>query len=107
MTMGCAMSDDHADRIDQLKFSRRPRPPKRGLLAFRPPLHPTPQEFDMTNATHPFDALMNITARPQTVFVRGEGSYLWDDGGKRYLDFIQGWAVNCLGHSPPCIADAL
>jgi acetylornithine/N-succinyldiaminopimelate aminotransferase len=61
----------------------------------------------MTIATHPFDALMEITARPPTVFVRGEGSYLWDDTGKRYLDFIQGWAVNCLGHSPPVIADAL
>jgi acetylornithine/N-succinyldiaminopimelate aminotransferase len=61
----------------------------------------------MTNATKPFDALMDITARPQTVFVRGEGSYLWDDGGKRYLDFIQGWAVNCLGHSPPALARAL
>src|SRR5712672_4071488 len=61
----------------------------------------------MTIATHPFDALMNITARPPTVFVRGEGSYLWDDSGKRYLDFIQGWAVNCLGHSPPQIAEAL
>ena len=61
----------------------------------------------MLNATHPFDALMDITARPQTVFVRGEGAYLWDDTGKRYLDFIQGWAVNCLGHSPACIADAI
>src|SRR5712671_3573501 len=61
----------------------------------------------MTIATHPFDALMEITARPPTVFVRGEGSYLWDDSGKRYLDFIQGWAVNGLGHSPPAIADAL
>ena len=61
----------------------------------------------MTNATKPFDALMDITARPRTVFVRGEGSYLWDDGGKRYLDFIQGWAVNCLGHSPPALARAL
>ncbi len=61
----------------------------------------------MTMATHPFDALMNITARPPTVFVRGEGSYLWDDTGKRYLDFIQGWAVNCLGHSPPEVAEAL
>ena len=61
----------------------------------------------MTNATKPFDALMDITARPQTVFVRGEGSYLWDDGGRRYLDFIQGWAVNCLGHSPPVLARAL
>jgi acetylornithine/N-succinyldiaminopimelate aminotransferase len=61
----------------------------------------------MTIATHPFDALMDITARPPTVFVRGEGSFLWDYSGKRYLDFIQGWAVNCLGHSPPVIAKAL
>src|SRR5882757_9221543 len=61
----------------------------------------------MTNATHPFDALMDITARPQAVFVSGEGGYLWDDSGKRYLDFVQGWAVNCLGHSPKIIADAL
>jgi acetylornithine/N-succinyldiaminopimelate aminotransferase len=61
----------------------------------------------MTNATHPFDALMDITTRPSTVFVRGEGSWLWDDSGKRYLDFVQGWAVNCLGHSPPAIAEAL
>jgi acetylornithine/N-succinyldiaminopimelate aminotransferase len=61
----------------------------------------------MTIATHPFDALMDITARPPAVFVRGEGSWLWDDSGKRYLDFVQGWAVNCLGHSPPVIAEAL
>jgi acetylornithine/N-succinyldiaminopimelate aminotransferase len=61
----------------------------------------------MTIATHPFDALMDITARPNTVFVRGEGSWLWDDKEKRYLDFIQGWAVNCLGHSPPIVAEAL
>jgi acetylornithine/N-succinyldiaminopimelate aminotransferase len=61
----------------------------------------------MSIATHPFDALMDITARPPAVFVRGEGAWLWDDSGKRYLDFIQGWAVNCLGHSPPEVADAL
>jgi acetylornithine/N-succinyldiaminopimelate aminotransferase len=61
----------------------------------------------MTNATHPYDALMNITARPPTVFVKGDGAYLWDDNGKRYLDFMQGWAVNCLGHSPAIVADAL
>jgi acetylornithine/N-succinyldiaminopimelate aminotransferase len=67
----------------------------------------TVEELDMNIATHPFDALMEITARPPTVFVRGEGSFLWDDSGKRYLDFIQGWAVNCLGHSPPSVAEAL
>lgn len=61
----------------------------------------------MTTATHPYDALMNITARPPTVFVKGDGAYLWDDSGKRYLDFMQGWAVNCLGHSPAIVADAL
>ena len=61
----------------------------------------------MTDATQPFDALMNITARPPTVFVKGDGAYLWDDSGKRYLDFMQGWAVNCLGHSPAIVADAL
>jgi len=61
----------------------------------------------MTNAAHPFDALMDITTRPPAVFVRGEGSFLWDETGKRYLDFVQGWAVNCLGHSPPEIAEAL
>jgi acetylornithine/N-succinyldiaminopimelate aminotransferase len=61
----------------------------------------------MNIAAHPFDSLMDITARPPTVFVRGEGSFLWDDNGRRYLDFIQGWAVNCLGHSPPIVAEAL
>ena len=61
----------------------------------------------MINAINPYDALMNITARPPTVFVKGAGAYLWDDGGKRYLDFMQGWAVNCLGHSPAVVADAL
>ncbi len=61
----------------------------------------------MTDTTHPFDALMEITARPPVVFVRGAGSYLWDDTRKRYLDFVQGWAVNALGHSPPAVAEAL
>jgi acetylornithine/N-succinyldiaminopimelate aminotransferase len=61
----------------------------------------------MTDTTHPFDALMEITARPPVVFVRGAGSYLWDESRKRYLDFVQGWAVNALGHSPPAVAEAL
>lgn len=57
----------------------------------------------MTNATHPFDALMDITARPEVVFVRGAGSYLWDHNRNRFLDFVQGWAVNPLGHSPTIV----
>lgn len=51
--------------------------------------------------------LMPITARPEIVFMRGEGAYLFDDQGKRYLDWVQGWAVNCLGHSPAVIAKAI
>jgi acetylornithine/N-succinyldiaminopimelate aminotransferase len=61
----------------------------------------------MDIASHPFEALMDITPRPPTVFVRGEGSLLWDDTGKRHLDFVQGWAVNCLGHSPLAVVEAL
>jgi acetylornithine/N-succinyldiaminopimelate aminotransferase len=51
--------------------------------------------------------LMRITERPAQVMVRGVGSYLWDHTGTRYLDFIQGWAVNALGHAAPEIAAAL
>jgi acetylornithine/N-succinyldiaminopimelate aminotransferase len=61
----------------------------------------------MTLQNYATRALMEITSRPATVFVKGEGSWLWDHHGKRYLDFVQGWAVNCLGHSPPAVADAI
>ncbi len=39
--------------------------------------------------------------RPQVVFERGEGAYLFDSEGKRYLDFASGIAVTALGHSDP------
>jgi acetylornithine/N-succinyldiaminopimelate aminotransferase len=50
---------------------------------------------------------MYITKRPEIVMISGEGSWLTDDSGKRYLDFLQGWAVNCLGHSNPGMIAAL
>ena len=53
------------------------------------------------------EALMEVTARPQLVMVRGEGSWIVDHHCKRYLDFVQGWAVNTLGHCPPEIDRAL
>ncbi|MDP6871986.1 MAG: acetylornithine transaminase [Alphaproteobacteria bacterium] len=60
-------------------------------------------------ATIPNDPspLMDITQRPETVFVRGQGSWLFDSNGKKYLDFVQGWAVNCLGHSPEPLVSAI
>jgi acetylornithine/N-succinyldiaminopimelate aminotransferase len=53
------------------------------------------------------DALMDVAARPPLVMVEGRGSWLTDHVGRRYLDFVQGWAVNSLGHCPPQIAAAL
>lgn len=60
-------------------------------------------EFSQFNV----NALMEITSRPDLVFVRGQGSWLEDHAGKRYLDFVQGWAVNTLGHCAPEMQKAL
>jgi acetylornithine/N-succinyldiaminopimelate aminotransferase len=53
------------------------------------------------------NAIMPITNRPDAVMVRGEGSWLYDHMNRAYLDLVQGWAVNCLGHSPAVLVDAL
>ncbi|AXK38110.1 acetylornithine transaminase [Crenobacter cavernae] len=55
----------------------------------------------------PIHALMPIAHRPDIVFSHGQGSWLVDTRGKRYLDFVQGWAVNGLGHSPPALVRAI
>jgi len=44
---------------------------------------------------------------PQVMFVRGQGTELWDDQGGRYLDFLCGLAVTSLGHSHPVVAEAI
>ena len=51
--------------------------------------------------------LMNTYPPQPVTFVRGEGSRLWDDEGREYLDFLSGLAVTSLGHSHPVVADAL
>ena len=45
--------------------------------------------------------------RVPVVLVRGKGARVWDDKGKEYLDFVGGWAVNCLGHAHPVVVRAL
>jgi acetylornithine/N-succinyldiaminopimelate aminotransferase len=45
--------------------------------------------------------------RQPILFVRGRGVYLWDSGGKRYLDFLSGIGVNALGHGHPAIQAAI
>jgi acetylornithine/N-succinyldiaminopimelate aminotransferase len=45
--------------------------------------------------------------RPSVVMEYGKGMYLWDTEGNRYLDFVGGWAVTSLGHSPAVLQEAL
>lgn len=51
--------------------------------------------------------LMNTYARLPVTFTKGEGVWLWDDQGKRYLDAVAGVAVNSLGHAHPMLAHAI
>ncbi len=60
-----------------------------------------------TPATSRFDPVMAINKRPQVAMVEGRGSWMTDETGKVYLDFVQGWAVNCLGHAPDVIVHAV
>ncbi len=52
-------------------------------------------------------ALMNTFGPPQRVLVRGEGCYVWDADGNRYLDLLAGIAVNALGHAHPLLVSAV
>ena len=53
------------------------------------------------------DPLMPTYPPPAVEFVRGEGSWLWDAEGRRYLDLLSGLAVTSLGHSHPAVAEAV
>jgi acetylornithine/N-succinyldiaminopimelate aminotransferase len=52
-------------------------------------------------------SLMGVFGRPKAVLTRGEGCYVWDADGKRYLDLLAGIAVNSLGHGHPAVVDAI
>ena len=51
--------------------------------------------------------IMKSAALPSRELVRGEGCYVWDDTGAKYLDFLAGIAVNTLGHAHPVLVDAV
>ena len=65
----------------------------------------------MTNASIKAEAtkyIINTYGEARALaFVRGEGAYVWDADGKRYLDFLGGIAVNGLGHCHPAVVDAI
>jgi acetylornithine aminotransferase len=52
-------------------------------------------------------SLMGTYGTPQRVLVRGEGAYVWDAEGNRYLDLLAGIAVNALGHAHPFLVSAI
>jgi acetylornithine/N-succinyldiaminopimelate aminotransferase len=52
-------------------------------------------------------SMMNTFGPPKRVFVRGEGCYVWDANGRRYLDLLAGIAVNALGHAHPTVLSAI
>jgi acetylornithine/N-succinyldiaminopimelate aminotransferase len=52
-------------------------------------------------------SLMNTFGPPRLVLVRGEGPFVWDADGRRYLDLLGGIAVNALGHAHPALVHAV
>jgi acetylornithine aminotransferase len=52
-------------------------------------------------------SLLGVFGTPQRVLVRGEGCYVWDADGRRYLDLLAGIAVNALGHAHPFLVSAI
>lgn len=61
----------------------------------------------MSTETAKISPLMPVYARADIYFERGEGCYLYDDKGERYLDFVGGIAVTGLGHTHPYLLKAL
>ncbi|MNQ41799.1 Acetylornithine aminotransferase [compost metagenome] len=78
---------------------RRPQPSLDDLTAdpAQPPRGDNPSS----------ECLMASVERPPQVFVRGQGSWLWDSSDRAYLDFAQGAAANSLGHSPTALVKAI
>jgi len=52
-------------------------------------------------------SILNTYNRKKISFSRGKGSYLYSTNGKKYLDFVQGIAVNCLGHANNYLISAI
>lgn len=62
----------------------------------------------MTDWQQRFDSrIMRSIGMPLAKLERGDGAWVWDDSGKRYLDFLAGIAVNALGHAHPVFVEAV
>ena len=81
-------------------FSLRRSPPSLDDLAMDASLPSTGNSLTS-------EYLMPGIERPKQVFVRGQGSWLWDSDDRAYLDFSQGGGANSLGHSPSVLVNAI
>ncbi|HEX6476295.1 MAG TPA: aminotransferase class III-fold pyridoxal phosphate-dependent enzyme, partial [Acidimicrobiales bacterium] len=61
----------------------------------------------MSATVHPADVLMSTYPPTPVTFVRGEGTHLYDEDGRRYIDFLSGLAVTALGHCHPVVTEAI
>lgn len=84
----------HGAALDQAALDRAP------LDQVLPPVGPALTERHG-------QALMGTYGEPQRVLVRGEGAYVWDADGRRYLDLLAGIATNALGHAHPLLVSAV
>lgn len=81
-------------------FSLRRNPPSLDDLVVYDCLPPTANPLSS-------ECLMPSVERPKQIFVRGQGSWLWDSDDRAYLDFSQGGGANSLGHSPSVLVNAI
>lgn len=66
-----------------------------------------PASLDHSTEAVEYCPIMPTYGPPPAMFVAGEGSWLFDRSGARYLDFLAGIAVTSLGHAHPLVADAV
>lgn len=81
-------------------FNLRRSPPSLDDLAVG--ISPSSQGNNLSS-----ECLMPSVERPKQIFVRGQGSWLWDSDDRAYLDFSQGGGANSLGHSPTILVNAI
>ena len=66
-----------------------------------------PETATRTTAEREARVHLQVYARQPITLVRGEGSRVWDEAGRSYLDLVAGIAVNVLGHAHPAVAEAV
>src|SRR4051812_41394156 len=71
------------------------------------PVATVASDVSIASRTEPRDAVLHTYKRAPGEIVRGEGVFLYDAEGKRYLDFVSGIAVNALGYGDPGLVGAL